>query len=88
MTTKRIRPAILAALVAATYSGSVTAQGTKQKAETTAMIAGTVFRDPGFAQGGASVVLALKSNPEKKLQQQITASRGEFAFRVPPRRTW
>lgn len=83
MTTKRIRPAILAALLAS-YAGTLAAQGTKQKAETTAMIAGTVFRDPGFAQGGASVVLALKSNPSKKLQQQITASRGEFAFRVPP----
>lgn len=60
------------------------AQGTKPKAEPYAIVAGTVFRDPGFAQPGASVVLALKSAPEKKLQQQISSPRGEFAFRVPP----
>jgi hypothetical protein len=42
-----------------------------------------VFRDPGFAQPGASVVLALKSAPAKKLQQQISSPRGEFTFRIP-----
>ena len=47
------------------------------------MIAGTVFRDPGFAQPGASVVLALKSAPAKKLRQAISSPRGEFTFRVP-----
>ena len=55
----------------------------KQKAEPDAVIAGTVFRDPGFAQPGASVVLALKSAPAKKLQHQISSPRGEFTFRVP-----
>ena len=64
------------------------AQGTKPKAgkspEPYAIVAGTVFRDPGFAQPGASVVLALKSAPAKKLQQQISSPRGEFSFRVPP----
>jgi hypothetical protein len=63
------------------------AQGAKQKtgkaAEPYAIVAGTVFRDPGFAQAGASVVLALKSTPAKKLQQQISSPRGEFSFRVP-----
>ena len=76
-------PAVLLAIFLCVQS--LPAQGTKQKAETSAVIAGTVFRDPGFAQGGASVVLALKSSPTKKLQQQITASRGEFSFRVPRR---
>ena len=47
------------------------------------MIAGTVFRDPGFAQPGATVSLALKSAPTKKLQHQISSPRGEFTFRVP-----
>src|SRR6476646_10201677 len=60
------------------------AQGTKQKAEAYAIVAGTVFRDPGFAQPGASVILALKSAPTNKLQQQISSPRGEFSFRVPP----
>ena len=63
---------------------SLPAQGTKQKAEPYAIVAGTVFRDPGFAQAGASVVLALKSAPTRKLQQQISSPRGEFSFRVPP----
>jgi hypothetical protein len=56
---------------------------TKPKAGPDAVIAGTVFRDPGFAQPGASVVLALKSAPAKKLQRQISSPRGEFTFRVP-----
>ncbi len=55
----------------------------KQKAEPYAVIAGTVFRDPGFAQPGASVFLTLKSAPTKKLQRQISSPRGEFTFRVP-----
>src|ERR1700730_9475313 len=56
----------------------------KQKAEPYAVVAGTVFRDPGFAQPGASVALALKSAPAKKLQHQISSPRGEFSCRVPP----
>jgi hypothetical protein len=58
------------------------AQG-KRKAGPDAVIAGTVFRDPGFAQPGASVVLTLKSAPSKKLQRQISSPRGEFTFHVP-----
>jgi hypothetical protein len=55
----------------------------KPKAGPDAVIAGTVFRDPGFAQPGASVILSLKSAPAKKLQHQISSPRGEFTFRVP-----
>jgi len=55
----------------------------KPKAGPDAVIAGTVFRDPGFAQPGASVFLALKSAPAKKLRHQISSPRGEFTFRVP-----
>src|SRR5438046_2604026 len=73
MTTTKSRSAILAALLLASWAGNLTAQGKKQKGET-AVIAGTVFRDPGFAQGGAVVVLALKSSPTKKLQEKTTAS--------------
>ena len=49
-----------------------------------ATLAGTVFRDPGFAQAGATVVLARKEAPNKKVQQVLTDRRGEYAFRVPP----
>jgi len=87
MRTTKNRSAVLAAFLLASFllaswAGSLAAQGNKQKGET-AVIAGTVFRDPGFAQGGAVVVLALKSSPTKKLQEQTTASRGEFSFRIP-----
>src|SRR5512141_1509929 len=63
---------------------SLMAQGAKKAAAPYAIVSGTVFRDPGFAQPGASVVLALKSAPARKLQRQISSPRGEFSFRVPP----
>jgi len=73
--------------LAQVFLSQVNAQGTRQKArkqaDPDAVIAGTVFRDPGFAQPGASVVLALKSAPTKKLQQAISSPRGEFTFHVP-----
>ena len=47
-------------------------------------MAGTIFRDPGYAQPGATVVLAAKSAPDKKLLEQVSDARGEFSFRVPP----
>jgi len=47
-------------------------------------VAGTVYRDPGFAQPGATVSLIAKIGPGKKLQQQFSDAQGEFAFRVPP----
>ena len=65
------------------WAAGLSAQGTRQKSEPYAIVAGTVFRDPGFAQPGASVVLALKSAPAKKLQHAISSPRGEFSFRVP-----
>ena len=49
-----------------------------------ATLAGTVFRDPGFAQPGALVVVSLKSAPDKPIQKLMTDRRGDFAFRVPP----
>jgi hypothetical protein len=83
MTTKN-RYTYIAGLLLLLPAIGLVAQGTKKKAEPYAIVAGTVFRDPGFAQPGASVVLVLKSAPAKKLQEQISSPRGEFAFRVPP----
>ena len=74
----------IAGLLLLLSAAGLGAQGSKKKAEPYAIVAGTVFRDPGFAQPGASVVLVLKSAPAKKLQEQISSPRGEFAFRVPP----
>ena len=75
-----VLPALCLAQI--TLGQNVLAQA-KSKTKPEAVIAGTVFRDPGFAQPGASVVLALKSAPAKKLQSQISSPRGEFTFRVP-----
>ena len=81
--TTRMRRKLKSGLVVLLLAQALLAQK-KQKDEPYAIVAGTVFRDPGFAQPGASVVLALKSAPTKKLQQQISSPRGEFSFRVPP----
>ncbi len=82
---RKPRSAIVLFLPALALLGALhlPAQGAKSKGEPHAVVAGTVFRDPGFAQPGAFVVLALKSAPAKKLQQQISSPRGEFSFHVP-----
>ena len=50
------------------------------------LIAGTVFRDPGFAQPGAEVTLSAASGSSNfKAMKAVSDRRGEFAFRVPPR---
>lgn len=53
-----------------------------------AVIAGTVFRDPGFALPGAEVELLLLSPPPGRRKPKPvltrTDSRGEFSFQVPP----
>jgi hypothetical protein len=57
-------------------------------ADEPALVAGTVFRDPGFALPRAEVVLTVKVPPAgvkpPKAQKLLSDGRGEFAFRVPP----
>jgi hypothetical protein len=57
------------------------------KAEEPAVIAGTVFREPGFALPRAEVQLTVKRPPQgmkvPKPQKILSDGRGEFAFRVP-----
>ena len=65
-------------------SSAAGAQDPKRQPQPYAVVGGTVFQDGGLSQSGAKVVLALKSQPKKKLQEQISSPRGEFAFRVPP----
>jgi hypothetical protein len=52
-----------------------------------AVIAGTVFREPGFALPQARVRLRVLQPPDVKKkpkdQQLLSDARGEFAFRVP-----
>lgn len=51
-----------------------------------AVIAGTVFRDPGFAIGGVEVeLIEVRADGKKpKARKAVTDARGEFAFPVPP----
>jgi hypothetical protein len=57
-----------------------------KKPATYAIVAGTVFRDPGFALADAKVVLMARTEPKpKKLHETTTNYRGEFLFRVPPK---
>jgi len=59
----------------------------KEASEPFALIAGTVYRPPGFALSGVAVVVApeTESNNDKlKKAETVTNTRGEFAVRVPP----
>ena len=56
----------------------------QKKAEPYALIHGSVFLESGRSQPGAKVVLTSKAKPDNKIQEQISSSQGEFAFRVPP----
>jgi len=74
---------LLITLAMAAYAGE------KKSAAPYALVAGTVFREPGFALPSAEVTVV--PNPAegqapvkiKKLEARSDA-RGEFAFRVPP----
>ena len=61
--------------------------GDKKPPPEPSIVAGTVFRDPGFAMANAEVTLTVKTPPQgiKTPKQQKTASnfRGEYSFRVP-----
>jgi hypothetical protein len=57
----------------------------KNKDRDYSVVAGTVFREPGFALPGSEVVLTPAPDAAVKLKKMsfITNHRGEFAFRVP-----
>jgi hypothetical protein len=84
-TTKtKTRIAALTAFLCLIFALSSFAEKKKGTPSEYAIVGGTVFQESGIAQPGAKVVLAAKDQPGKKLQEQISSSRGEFAFRVPP----
>ncbi len=62
--------------------------GDRKPAEESAVVAGTVFRDPGFALPNAEVTLSVTEPPAgakvPKSQKAVANFRGEFSFRVPP----
>ena len=76
---------LLVLLAAAMALGSAyTVQGAekrKKPAAPPAVVAGTVFREPGFALAGVEVTLAPGKAPGKaKKLKAVSDSRGEFAF--------
>lgn len=80
---RSIRPVVYLALLAVLGSAFLAAGDKKKPVEQT-VIAGSVFRDPGYALPEATVTLFLHDDPKhKKLAQQETTYRGEFAFHVP-----
>jgi hypothetical protein len=48
------------------------------------LIAGTVFRPPGFALPGAEIEIVPETEGKTKKLKTTSDSRGEFALRVPP----
>lgn len=48
-----------------------------------AVIAGTVFRDPGFALPNAEVTLEAADGSRFKKLRALSGGRGEFTFRLP-----
>ena len=68
------------------WHSSGLAQKRDPKAET-ALLTGTVFRDPGFAFPGVQVLLEPvsegKTSVKVKKMKATSDSRGEFSFRVP-----
>ena len=51
-----------------------------------AVIAGTVFKDPGFAMAGVEIELTeVRTDGKKpKVRKTVSDGRGEFAFYLPP----
>jgi hypothetical protein len=87
MKKKRMR-SIKAFLRFATLAGgfaALMAGGDKKKAnDPDTVIAGTVFRDPGYALPEATVTLVRRDDPKhKKLAEMTTSFRGEFVIHVP-----
>jgi hypothetical protein len=75
-------------LALAAHSLLLAAPEEAKKNAPVAVIAGTVFRQPGFALPGAQVTIRPERDKEQgtkfKKSKIITNSRGEFAVRVPP----
>ena len=78
--------ALAASVAAAAFSAP---QEGKKKTADYSVVAGTVFRENGFALAGAEVTLEVAPEAgvaQKKMKklQAGTSPRGEFSFRVPP----
>ena len=79
----KLKILLAAALVLGSAFSLQGAEKRKQPAAPPAVVAGTVFREPGFALSGVEVTLAPEKSPVKaKKLKAVSDSRGEFAFHV------
>jgi len=51
--------------------------------EASSVIAGTVYRPPGFALPGAAIEITPETEGKSKKMKSVSDARGEFAVRVP-----
>jgi hypothetical protein len=80
----KVEALLAATLAVLSVSGMAAAAKKKKPTAATAVVAGTVFREPGFALPGAEITLAPEKAPAKaKLVKAVSDARGEFAFHVP-----
>jgi hypothetical protein len=94
--TKRTKPTrigsrfiiIAAVLVCSAFAAFGAKKDKPENAPAYALIAGTVYRPPGFALPGVKVVVepeqAESHGAKLKKTEAVTDSRGEWAVRVPP----
>jgi hypothetical protein len=72
------------AALAMAFAALASAGDKKKPGDPETVIAGTVFRDPGYALPDATVTLMRRDDPKhKKLVELTTSFRGEFAIHVP-----
>lgn len=81
---RSIRAFLPLASVAGLAAVLMAAGDQKKSKDPDTVIAGTVFRDPGYALPEATVTLVRRDDPKhKKLAEQTTSFRGEFVIHVP-----
>ncbi len=72
-------------LIALVFFSAAALAAAQKRGEPSSTIAGTVFRDPGYALPDAKVLLLSAGDKTKKLQETTSNYRGEFTFHVPAR---
>lgn len=81
---KSIKALLRFAILAGLCAVFAAAGGKKKPDDAATVIAGSVFRDPGYALPEATVTLERRDDPKhRKLAQESTTFRGEFVFHVP-----
>ena len=83
-TEKKLAVLLAAAVALVSAFGLEGAEKKKNPGEPHAVVAGTVFREPGFALPAAELTLAPEKAPAKaRKMKAVSDARGEFAFHVP-----